>query len=47
MSAFMGEVLPGLTHGKQVDGKTQVFEQEDFIGDKGLGNSGITLEDHS
>ena len=42
----MGEGLPGLAHGKDVDVKPEPFQLQDLVGDEGLRDPWKSLEDH-
>jgi len=42
----VAEIFTGATHGKQMNGKTEVFKQKDFVGNERFGNAGIALQNH-
>jgi len=45
--ALVGEALTAAAHGKDVHRNAQLFEQKNFVGDKGFGDAGIPFEHHS
>ena len=44
--ARVGEALSARTHGKDVHGEAQLLQQQDLVGDEGLRDPGIALQDH-
>ena len=43
----VGKILARGAHGVDVDVESHLFEQADLVGDEGLGDAGIALEDHA
>jgi hypothetical protein len=42
--AFVGKLLPRLTHGKKMERETKIFQQVNLIGYEGLTDTGIAFE---
>jgi len=43
----MGEGFPWLPHGDDMDGKSQGFQKQNFIGDKGFRYPWIAFQNHT
>jgi hypothetical protein len=42
----MAEIFPRIAHGKQMNGKTELFKQQNFVGNECFGNTGIAFQNH-
>ena len=41
----VGKALPGLAHGENGEGETELLEKKDLVGDEGFRYAGVTLQD--
>jgi hypothetical protein len=42
----MAEIFPRIAHGKQMNGKIELFKQQNFVGNECFGNAGIAFQNH-